>query len=409
MPRTFDARNRVAIAGYAQSPVTRHAGCSLGVLTLETARRAIGDAGLRVDEVDGFVTASLFPTSGAHTLSDGTSLVSANWLAEHLGVNPRYAAGFQGMGQIPGAVAMAVNAVASGAADYVLVHRALHNPQGSYHGNPMTEARGGQQWTAPQGFFGPVAMIALAYNEYLQRFGAEREAMAMVVEEARKNGSRIPWSHWYEKPLTAEDYLAAPMINDPICRFDCDIPVDGVAAFVFTSAERARDLPHHPVYVSGFASGFPVRRRLPLHWPLNDIMEVGAETARRLWEATGIGPDDVDLPQVYDGFSPFVYLWMESLGFCPVGEAHQFVATVASTATVPEHCPFFRVVVRWGTAACTGCRRCSSATSSSRSGRAHDNAQTRRWDSPAIRHRTSGGSWSTVPNRNEIDRGDGSR
>ena len=142
MPRTFDARNRVAIAGYAQSPVTRHAGCSLGALTLETARRAIGDAGLRVDEVDGFVTASLFPTSGAHAASDGTSLVSANWLAEHFGVNPRYAAGFQGMGQIPGAVAMAVNAVASGAADYVLVHRALHNPQGSYHGNPMTEARG---------------------------------------------------------------------------------------------------------------------------------------------------------------------------------------------------------------------------------------------------------------------------
>ena len=35
---------------------------------------------------------------------------------------------------------MAVNAVASGAADYVLVHRALHNPRGRYHGNPMREA-----------------------------------------------------------------------------------------------------------------------------------------------------------------------------------------------------------------------------------------------------------------------------
>ena len=69
------------------------------------------------------------------------------------------------------------------------------------------------------------------------------------------------------------------MINDPICRFDCDIPVDGVAAFVFTSAERARDLPHRPVYVAGYATGAPVRRRLPLHWPLDDIMEVGTETA----------------------------------------------------------------------------------------------------------------------------------
>ena len=123
---------------------------------------------------------------------DGVSLVSANWLAGRLGINPRYAAGFQGFGQLPGAVAMAVNAVVSGAADYVLVHRALHNPAGSYHANPMTEAHGDQQWTVPQGYFGPLAMIALPYTEYLQRYGATREAMATVVSEARKNGARIP-------------------------------------------------------------------------------------------------------------------------------------------------------------------------------------------------------------------------
>lgn len=319
------ASNRVAIAGYAQSAVVRHAGRTLGALTVETARAAIADAGLTVGQVDGFVTASLFPTAGAHAAEDGVSLVSANWLAEHLGANPGYAAGFQGFGQIPGAVSMAVNAVAGGAADYVLVHRALHNPPGRYHENPLTEARGAQQWTVPQGYFGPLAMIALAYNEYLQRYGARREAMAAVVSEARKNGARIPWSYWHDKPLSPEEYLAAPMINDPICRYDCDIPVDGVAAFVFTSAERARDLPHRPVYVAGYGTGAPVRRRLPLHWPLDDIMEIGSETARRLWQRAGIGPADVDLPQVYDGFSPFVYFWMESLGLCPLGEAHRLV------------------------------------------------------------------------------------
>ena len=37
----------------------------------------------------------------------------------------------------------------------------------------------------------------------------------------------MPWSYWHGKPLAPEEYLAAPMINDPICRFDCDIPVDG--------------------------------------------------------------------------------------------------------------------------------------------------------------------------------------
>jgi acetyl-CoA acetyltransferase len=317
--------NRVAIAGYAQSEVKRRAALTLGAISVETARRAIADAGLQVADVDGFVTASLFPTAGAHGALDGVSLVSSNWLAEHLGVNPEYAAGFQGFGQLPGAVAIAVNAVMSGAADYVLMHRALHNPPGKYHANPMTEVSGAQQWTAPQGYFGPLSMIALTYNEYLQRYGATREAMAAVLVEARKNGSRIPWSYWHEKPLRAEEYLAEPMINDPICRLDCDLPVDGVACFVLTSAERSLDLPNRPVYVAGYATGAPVRHRLPLHWPLDDVMEVGLETARRLWERSGIAPTDVDLPQVYDGFSPFVYLWMESLALCPVGEAHRMV------------------------------------------------------------------------------------
>lgn len=317
--------NQVAIVGYAHSVLERHAQTPLGALTIETTRKAIADAGLTVTDVDGFVTASLFPTAGAHAAIDGVSLVSANWLAEHLGVNPSYAAGFQGYGQLPGSVAMAVNAVVSGSADYVLVHRALHNPMGTYHANPMSEVRGTQQWTAPQGYFGPLVMIALAYTEYLQRYGATREAMAAVVAEARKNGSRIPWSYWHDNPLALEEYLVEPMLSDPICKLDCDIPVDGVAAFVFTSAERAKHLPHRPVYVSGYATGAPVRPRLPLHWPLDDIMEIGTQTAHRLWERSGIRAADVDLPQVYDGFSPFVYFWMEALSLCPMGEAHEVV------------------------------------------------------------------------------------
>ncbi len=316
MSRAFSARNKVAIVGYAQSQIERHAPQTLGALAMDTARAAISDAGLTIDQVDGFVTGSLFPTAGAHAVEDGTSIVSANWLAEHLGAEPSYVAGFQGFGQIPGSVALAVNAVASGAAEFVVMHRALHNPP---DGNPMTHAKGGQQWTAPQGYFGPLAMIALPYNEYLQRFGASREAMAAVLVEARKNGARLPWSYWHGKPLTAEEYLAAPLISDPICRYDCDIPVDEVAAFVFTSAERARDCPHRPVYVSGYATGQPAASRLPLHWPLDDIMDVGAGTARRLWESSGVSPAEVDLPQVYDGFSPFVYFWLEGLRALPGG------------------------------------------------------------------------------------------
>ena len=318
-------RNQVAVVGYAHSSIERRADRPLGAVAVDTARAAIADAGLTVDAVDGFVGSSMLPSAGAHQAVDGVSVVSSTWLARSLGALPRHVAGFDGIGQVSGSVAMAVNALISGAADYVVVHRALHNPVGSYHGNTMRDIRGAKQWTAPQGFFGPLAMIALPYNEYLQRFGARRESMAAVVTEARKNGARLPWSHWRDRPLTVDQYLAEPALVDPVCRLDCDIPVDGVAAFVLTSADRAKDLPNQPVYVAGFASSAGAPRRLPLHWPLDDILDGGVDTVQRLWQQTGLTIEDVDLPQVYDGFSPFVWFWLEVLGICPVGEAHRFV------------------------------------------------------------------------------------
>ncbi|MQY24149.1 thiolase family protein [Nocardia macrotermitis] len=337
MTGRFRAGGTVAVVGFAHSEVRRHFDRPLGSVTVDIARAAIADAGLTPADIDGFVAAALFPTAGAHAVQDGVSTVTAGWLAQRIGSEPRYVAGFQGIGQMPGSVAMAVNAIAAGAVDYVVLHRALHNPSGGYHDDPVTAISGAQQWTAPQGYSGPLSMIGLPYNEYLQRYRADPAAMANVVVEARRNGAELPWSYWYQRPITTAEYLAAPMISDPVRRLDCDIPVDGVAAFVLTSAERARDLPHHPVYVAGYASSATNPPRLQSHWPLDDIMDGGAATARRLWEATGLSPADVDLPQLYDGFSPFVYFWLESLGLCPVGEAHRFVQDggIDSTTGLP--------------------------------------------------------------------------
>ena len=336
------ATTEVAIVGYGQSMIQRHSERTLGALTVDVARRAIADAGLEVGQVDGYVTAPLMPALGDHSAGDGVGVVTAGWLAQHLGVYPRYTAGYDGPGQITGSVAHAAGIITSGAADYVLVHRALHNPQraGSrYHGTKRREAHGGQQWTMPQGFFGPIASIALAYNEYLQRYGATRESMAALLVEARKNGARIPWSYWYERPLTAEEYLAEPVINDQMCRLDCDIPVDGVAAFVLTSAERARDLPNRPVYLAAASVAQPPKRRLPMHWALDDIYDAGSETASWLAQQLGIRPNDVDLPQVYDGFAPIAWFWLETLGFCGIGEAHSFVEAGGIDSDSPEGIP----------------------------------------------------------------------
>jgi acetyl-CoA acetyltransferase len=322
----FTGSRQVAIAGYAHSMVERHVDRPLGLLTIETVAQAIADAGLTLDQIDGFTTGSLFPSSGGRGVVDGEHMVTSDWLVEQLGVHPRWICGFQGIGQVVGAVSLAASAIATGAADYVVLHRALYNPPGRYHENPMTTAAGEAQWRAPQGYWGPISEIALPYMEYMQRYGVTREDMATVVVEPRRAGSAIPWSVWHDKPLTVDEYLGARMISDPISMLDCDMPVSGVAAFVFTTADRAADLPHRPVYLAGFAQGRARPRNGIGFWDLDSIIDSGAQLADNLWRNSGLTLADVDLPQLYDGFSPFIYFWMEALGYCPKGEASRFVA-----------------------------------------------------------------------------------
>lgn len=334
-PARFEGAGRAAIVGFAHSPIHRSTETSLGALTVETVLAAIADAGLTKDQIDGFTTGAAFPSSGGRAVVDGVHMVTSDWLVDQLRIQPRYLNGYQGVGQISGAMVLATSAIASGAADYVVVHRAMYNPTGSYHGNPMTRAEGGAQWTAPHGLFGPPLQIALPYMEYVQRYGASRESMAAVVAGARRAGARVPWSYWRDKPITEQDYLDARMIADPICMLDCDIPVTGVGAFVLARADRAKDLPNRPVHVAGFAQGRWMPEGGLDFWELDTMLDGGERVGDILWENTGLGPADVDVPQVYDGFTPFVYFWLESLGFCKRGEAHEYVLDPSASPGLP--------------------------------------------------------------------------
>jgi acetyl-CoA acetyltransferase len=333
----FPARNKVAIAGYSQSPIVRRSSETLGAMTIATVRAAVADAGLAMDDIDGLITTPLFPSLGSHAAEDGVALVTTNWLAQRLGLSPHYQENPQG--QLPGAVAMAVNAIHAGAARNIVVYRALHNPGGSYHANSAPQAAGREQWGMAMGHYGPIAAVAMCWNEYAQRYGAGLDALAPIAIESRKNGARNAWSYWHGKPLDAEAYRAAPFINDPIRMFDCDIPVDGVAAFVITSAERARDLPHRPVHIAGYADMLPIRQRPPSHWPYDDMMELGAVMVERLCERGGISPAEIDYPQLYDAFAPLTLFWMELLGIAPRGEAHRMIAQAGIDSDRPGAIP----------------------------------------------------------------------
>jgi acetyl-CoA acetyltransferase len=179
-----------------------------------------------------------------------------------------------------------------------------------------------QQWTVPFSAPSAAVWIAMFAQRHFHLYGTTREQMAWIALNARRNAALNPLAI-YTEPLTLDDYLNARLISTPFCLFDCDVPCDGATAFIVSNVERARDLPHPPVRVE--AMGGALRGRPS--WDQFDDLSAMAnrDAARSMWERTDLKPADVDLVELYDGFSFLTLSWLEQLGMCGIGESGPFV------------------------------------------------------------------------------------
>jgi acetyl-CoA acetyltransferase len=311
-------RASVAVIGLGHSKVFRHADIPLGALAAEACLAAVADAGLQPSDIDGVSTDPEQPFDGAGS-ADGTDLVSPQFIVAALGLETGWAQSVNGM--VGHAFIEAVNAVAAGACSYALVFRALRNPAGRYGVTSPAAARGRSQFIAPYGLFAP-GMYAHYGQRYFDTYGGGREQLATFAVQNRRNGLLNEHSYWRQQrpeSLTIDDYMAAPMVSSPLCRYDCDIPLDGCGAFVLTTAERAAEHVERPAYILGTSS--PIHRPRGIVPSLEDFHAAGAQLGRRLWASAGVGPGDVGVANLYDGFSILTPLWMEALGLCAEGEA----------------------------------------------------------------------------------------
>ena len=319
---TWAGKGKVAVAGIGFSALTRRSEQHLGKLAFDAANAALADAGLETSQVDGLATYIMGGTG-----RDGVDSVSADYFLKHYTLSPdfRWYAELQ-QGMIASAVIEGANAIISGTANYVLVWRAMHNPPD----RPYTQvtsrtAQGDSQFSLPYGQSAVYQWHAMAYQRYLHEYGAKRESMAALAVNSRRNANMNERAYFRDTPMTEEDYLNARFVAEPLCLFDCDIPIEGCAAFVLTSAERARDLRNPPAYIASVAQNTARNRPAMISYILDDYMACGATLAGQLWGDSGLGPKDMGAAQLYDGFSPSTYYWLEAAGFCPQGEAHAFV------------------------------------------------------------------------------------
>jgi acetyl-CoA acetyltransferase len=329
-------RAKVAVVGLGHSSIYRRDEIPLGRLAVDACLQAIADAGITVDEIDGLASDPEQPFGGAGHV-DGSELVTPDFMTRALRLqNLTWSEHTQGIMAMWNPLFKAINAVASGACNTALVFRAMHSPSRSRYGHTSTAvASDEEQYSAPYGVFPPTG-AGLLWQQYMSKYGRAREDMADVVLNARRYG--LLWEHgyWYQyrpEQLSREDYLAARMISWPVSLYDCDIPVQGAGAFVVTNVDRAADLCDNPAYILGTAQSTPKLRHgtagpVMMGSRLEPLQVVEARAARLssdLWRSTGLQQSDIDVVNVYDGFSIFVPMWIEGLGFCGAGEALSFI------------------------------------------------------------------------------------
>ena len=167
----------------------------------------------------------------------------------------------------------------------------------------------------------PVSAYALAASRHMHVYGTTRSQLAEVAVAARSWAALNP-DAFLRDPLTIDDCLSSRMISDPLTVRDCCLVTDGAGAIVMMRAERARSMPRPPVYVLGTGSATTHREISSMP----DLTVTGAaDSGKRAYGQARLGPDDIDMVQLYDAFTINAILFLEDLGFCPKGEGGRFV------------------------------------------------------------------------------------
>jgi acetyl-CoA acetyltransferase len=282
---------------------------------------AVADAGLGIAEVDGLA----FYATG----------FDPGLIAEQLGIPAlTFASTVAGVGGgSAGVLDLAAMAVKSGKAKHVVCVGACQQSVNRYgvafERMAVTPDR---IWERAAGITGPGQVFALLARRYMHEYGVRREAFGEVVIASRMAAATRAGAI-RRKPLTLDEYLAAPMLADPLCRLDFCLETDGAVAFVVTGGARAVDRPRRPVYIAASEHGGTRDWGRAFFW-LNMPDAVfttagGQPIAQRLYAAAGIAPADIDVALLYDHFSPLVIMQLEDYGFCQRGEGGDFVQSGA--------------------------------------------------------------------------------
>jgi acetyl-CoA acetyltransferase len=312
-------KRTTAIVGIGETPPLRRSSRDAKQMALDAILLALDDAGISPSEVDCIVTEGMvMPLKVPH-----------EYVAAQLGIERHFDASISQVGAgIVGAPKLAEMAIDAGMANVVVSYFSSDwgsDPKGPYGFHDAYPAK--KTFEAPYGFNGQPSYWALWTQRYMHEYGLRPEQLGALAVQQRDNAIRTGRAQM-KKPLSIGDYLSSPLVSDPLRYPDCCLITDGAAAFVMTSAERARDCRKRPVYVNGVGFAAPGRTPDGLFSQGMDLLRTpGAREARVAAERNAdLSLDDADFCELYDCFTMACLLQMEDLGLCAPGEAGAMVA-----------------------------------------------------------------------------------
>jgi acetyl-CoA acetyltransferase len=309
------AANRVAIVGVGLSDCGRVPDKTATALMAQSARRAIGDAGLAKNDIDGV---------GAHG-----SLLAPVEVSEYLGLRPSWVDSTNVGGSSWEVMAQhAAAAISTGEIDVALLtygSTARSDVKRQVRGSTAAMSTGGaMQFEAPYGAT-LIAKYAMAARRHMIEYGTTVEQLAEVAVAAHE------WAAMNDKAfephrLTLADVATAPMVADPFTTKHICLRTDGGGAVILASEGVARNCAKEPVWIMG-AAGAASHVSMS-EWP-DFTTSAAARSGPRAFAQAGVAQADVDVCQLYDSFTSTVLLTVEDLGFAAKGEGGPFIASGA--------------------------------------------------------------------------------
>jgi len=299
-------RGETAVVGVGLTEFVGLPGHSHMEIMAKAIDKAITDAGIHKDEIDGIFSANF------------VEMLTPLTVAEYLGINPTYMDGTNTGGSVfVNSMQSAAAALSLGLCNVALICYGSNSATGPFTHPPAMHTV--EDVYRPRN---PITPYALAANRHMHEFGTTKEQLAEVAVSARAWAQLNPAATMRD-PLSVEDVVNARMIVDPLGKFDCCLISDGGAAMIMVRKDRAQDFPKKPVYMLGVGS----RTDHNLISCMPDLTTTAAkEAAAAAFAMAGVSPADIDVVELYDAFTINTILFLEDMGFCEKGEGGAFVS-----------------------------------------------------------------------------------